>query len=570
MKSSRALRLAASFGCLALAAVRPALAEDAGAYDARFVSQAGPRQLHAGGSGRFTFSFANTGREAWRGSGPFAVSADEFPVDLAVNVGPNKWEFSPRDVRLAYDPIGKAYLAAFINTSSRDRDAFDCTVRGARLKDGRVTVSERVQAREVTDEYGGYAAPAWGVLGRKPRALVVWVDTRNGKPGRYGRPPANVYGQFFEWAPDGVTPVRAGKNFVIDDSPDLLHRDAAVAFDETSGKFLVAWSDSREVQQREQGWVAWARTVTPEGKLGPVSRVSGTDPWPVITGVVAAPGRVLALWWDYVSVNGKEVQHAHARLLSSVDASPIGPVLLLAEGTQAASLLAGAAMRDRDQFAVVYVRNSRIVGQVLSGRGEGVKAETQITDDPNGAGGSGPCVAYSEAAGRLLVTYGNMATANAFLREVSPDLAAGPPQPLQTGDVKLGTYYVPVVADPESEQAVVMMQRNWTQIVARVVSATPGVRLQAAPETTATWGLRSLPWRSADPAGPEPGRGVAPGAEVTFTAELAAPALPTGAAALRWRPSVGPAPFGATSEAWKVGVTAPEPLPAGSNAPRKK
>ena len=240
--------------------------------------------------------------------------------------------------------------------------------------------------------------------------MVVWDDNRDGD--------ANVYGRVVLAGSDSAFD---GGDFSIDSSPGLQYQ-AAIARAPTSGRYLVAWTDTRAEDTSD--YDIYARHLTADANLaGPSVAVSDAADWQSEVAVAAgdspdAPEAYFVAWTDdrlgTADIQGQRIA-ANGSLLWYEFTISAQPEMQLAPAV-AYSWPYGrylAVWQDqRDGHWAIY-------GQRLSYDGEPLEEPWAIEADGND--NVNPAVAYGDRSGPVRRRVARRAADKLEGRQVLPD-----------------------------------------------------------------------------------------------------------------------------------------------------
>lgn len=267
------------------------------------------------------------------------------------------------------------------------------------LPGGEYTVSSQPLAG-----FPDLAAGPWGATGGY---VAVWDDNRAGD--------ANIYGRVVLAGSDSAFD---GGDFSIDSSPGLQFQ-AAIARAPTSGRYLVAWTDTRTEDTSD--YDIYARHLTADANLaGPSLAVSDAADWQSEVAVAAgdSPEAYFVAWTDdrlgTADIQGQRIA-ANGSLLWYEFAISAQPDMQLSPAV-AYSWPYGrylAVWQDlRDGHWAIY-------GQRLSYDGEPLEEPWAIEADGND--NVNPAVAYSEDQGLFVVVWRDEQMDKLEGRQVLPD-----------------------------------------------------------------------------------------------------------------------------------------------------
>jgi hypothetical protein len=270
--------------------------------------------------------------------------------------------------------------------------------------DGSLPGAEYTVNSQPVAEFPDLAAGPWGATGGY---VVVWDDSRDGDP--------NIYSRVVLAGSDNAFD---GNSFSIDSSPGEQYQ-AAIARAPVSGRYLVAWTDTRTQDTSDED--IYARHLTDDANLaGPSFAVSDVADWQAEVAVAAgdAPDAYFVAWLDdrlgAADIQGQRIA-ANGSLLwyqFTISALP---------GVHVAPAVA-YSWPDEHYLAVWegdHDGHKAIYGQRLSSDGEPLEEPWAIEAD--GHDNIRPAVAYGEDQGQFVVVWRDEELDKLEGRQVLPD-----------------------------------------------------------------------------------------------------------------------------------------------------
>lgn len=325
-------------------------------------------------------------------------------VDANGSAGPVIWiavdgGTTRRNAAVAYNAWAGEYLVVF------EYEQVSSAVHARRVGvDGGLPGDEYTVVTQSLADYPDLAAGPWGLTGGY---VVVWDDNHAGD--------ADVYGQVVLAGSDNAFD---GGVFAIDSSPGLQYQ-AAIARAPVSGRYLVAWTDTRAEDTSD--YDIYARHLTADANLAGASfAVSDAADWQSETAVAGgdAPDCYFVAWTDdrlgVADIQGQRIA-ANGSLLwyqFTISAQP---------AMQLAPAVAYSAPDERYLAVWQDQRDGHwaIYGQRLSYDGEPLEEPWAIEAD--GHDNVRPAVAYGEGQGRFVVVWRDENLDKLEGRQVLPD-----------------------------------------------------------------------------------------------------------------------------------------------------
>lgn len=306
-------------------------------------------------------------------------------------------------------------------------------------------------------------------------SLVVFVDDRLGD----GNGKLEVFAQFLHPGAVSAAPEKAGGNIDVSQRPETDEHQPGVVYEPVSGKYLVAWSDDRDLATLGPGdyRALFARSIDSGGALGAEFRVGDDALWQINARGVAIDGKVLLAWTDYIVQGAEMLTGVRVRLIDVAASGPAGPILEISRANVFHADPPAIAYNETACNALLVWPDAsgpggmQLTAALLSPTGEIVGASHSLVTAADGAGA--PAVAWSRATNSYVLAYHSWATPDASWVEVDAmGNAVGTPRSLHAEVPSLGTFFHPVAASSTAPFGfLVPMDENWATIPATWIEA---------------------------------------------------------------------------------------------------